>query len=501
MIKLLQIHHTDTVGVSLVGIAQGESVEYDSNGQTKTITALENIDKGHKISLIDHKSGMDVIKYGQSIGQTTTDVAAGAHIHSHNLKTNLNDIIEYSYNPIKSDAAQENVEIPKINVYTRANGDIGIRNDIAIIPLVGCVNGIIDEITDEFKSENTMPDDCNIVKLPHAYGCSQLGVDHINTRTILQNLVKHPNYGGVLVIALGCENNQMSEFQATLGDYDQSRVRFMIAQEHDDEVSHAKILLSELVQVVQQDKRSEQPVSKLRVGLKCGGSDGFSGVSANPLVGAFSDWLVARGGTTVLCEVPEMFGAEQLLMNRAVNQEVYEKTVKLINGFKEYFIQSKMPIYENPSPGNKAGGISTLEDKSLGCTQKAGHIGIVQDVLFYGEMLKKPGLNLLETPGNDIVSVSAMAASGCHVILFTTGRGTPLGGPVPTLKIATNNDIYTKKTRWFDFNAGTVLSGQTMNDVCSDLTTKIINVANGERATHEKLNKYDFTIFKTGITL
>ena len=372
-----------------------------------------------------------------------------------------------------------------------------MRNEIWIIPTVGCVNGVVNQLAESLRVETGCKDVDAIVAFPHNYGCSQLGNDHENTRKILRDMCLHPNAGAVLVVGLGCETNQPDAFREMLGDYDTERIRFMVTQRVHDEYEEGMKILRELYAIASQDKRVSVPLSELRVGLKCGGSDGFSGITANPMLGVFSDFLIAQGGTSVLTEVPEMFGAETQLMNRCDTVELFDKTVHLINDFKAYFIANKQPIYENPSPGNKAGGISTLEEKSLGCTQKCGKSG----VLMYGDRLKTRGLNLLSAPGNDLVAATALASAGCHMVLFTTGRGTPFGTYVPTVKVSTNTNLYNNKPGWIDFNAGTLVEGETMESLSNRFIDYIIEVASGRFTNNERKGYHEIAIFKTGVTL
>ncbi|KWX87278.1 altronate hydrolase [Paenibacillus riograndensis] len=452
MKRLMKMNPRDTVAVALRPIASGEVLSFEG----LSLTATKDIPQGHKIALTSFAEGDVITKYGYPIGHAVEEIRAGDWIHTHNIKTNLSGEEEYEYLP-----DLHPVTYPKRGLtfqgYRRANGKVGIRNDLFIIPTVGCVNGIAEQMLQEFKAQH--PDLGGFDKftvLKHPYGCSQLGDDHRMTRSILLDAVNHPNAGGVLVFGLGCENNIVSEFRSMLGDYDGSRVKFLVAQEVGNEVEAGLALLEELYEAAKNDVREPVPLSELNIGLKCGGSDGFSGITANPLLGAFSDFIISQGGTSVLTEVPEMFGAEKMLMARAENREVFEDIVSLINNFKQYFLSYGEPVYENPSPGNKAGGISTLEDKSLGCTQKAGSSPVV-DVLDYGVKLRRKGLSLLQAPGNDLVAASALAASDCQLVLFTTGRGTPFGSFVPTVKVATHNDLFAKTGHWRDFNAGPLL--------------------------------------------
>lgn len=420
-------------------------------------------------------------------------------MNEHNIRTNLSGLLEYTYTPVKADLDIADRQ-QTFKGYRRRNGDAGIRNEIWIIPTVGCVNGIAGQLAEALRAETGCKGVDAIMAYPHNYGCSQLGDDHENTRKILRDMVLHPNAGGVLVVGLGCENNQPDAFREFLGEYDPERVKFMVSQQVDDEFQEGMKLLRELYARASQDVRQDIPLSELRVGLKCGGSDGFSGITANPLLGLFSDFLVAQGGTTVLTEVPEMFGAETILMNRCRTRQLFDQTVQLINDFKEYFLSHGEPVGENPSPGNKAGGISTLEDKALGCTQKCGK-SYVEGVLPYGERLCTKGLNLLSAPGNDLVAATALASSGCHMVLFTTGRGTPFGTYVPTMKISTNSRLARQKPGWIDFNAGVILEDEPMQQTCERFIDYVIRVANGEPVNNEKKGYKEIAIFKNGVTL
>lgn len=496
MKKCIQINKKDNVAVALLPINKGEIVEIEG----LKVKLKEDIKKGHKFTLKSLEKNKDIIKYGMPIGHTLKEIEEGQWIHTHNLKTNLNDVDTYSYDDLTG-IDLEGTKRKKVNVYLRKNNKIGIRNELWIVPTVGCVNGVGENIIEEFKKrfDTSKLDGLNVFK--HNYGCSQLGEDHITTRTTLQNIVVHPNAGGVLVLGLGCENNQIKEFKETLGEFDEDRVRFLIAQDSEDEIEEGIELLKELYDKVTSESRVEREFGDLVVGLECGGSDGFSGITANPLVGEFSDYIVEHNGTTILTEVPEMFGAETLLMKRCVNEEVFNKTVDMVNDFKKYFISHNQSIYENPSPGNKEGGISTLEDKSLGCTQKSG-VSKVKDVLRYGEVVKSKGLVLLEAPGNDLVATTALGAAGAHIVLFTTGRGTPYGGFVPTIKISTNSELAKKKPKWIDFDAGKLLnSSVTMKDLLGEFVDYIIEIVEGRKTNNEISNFKEIAIFKNGVTL
>lgn len=495
MKNLMHLNKYDNVVVALHPIPKGETV---SEGDL-SVTVNMDIPQGHKIALVDLKKDENVIKYGAPIGHVIEEVKRGDWLHTHNVKTNLNDELEYSYQP-----DLRPIVYPKdtrtFKGYKRADGKVGIRNDLFIVPTVGCVNGIAELIVKEFKANHPSikPFD-NITILKHPYGCSQMGNDHENTRIVLADAVKHPNAGGVLVFGLGCENNTVDGFKELLGEVNPDRVKFLIAQKVEDEIKTGADLLEEIYQAAKDDKRVDLPLSELKIGLKCGGSDGFSGITANPLLGMFSDYLISQNGSTVLTEVPEMFGAEQILMARAENEEVFEDIVHLINDFKRYFLGYGEPVYDNPSPGNKDGGITTLEDKSLGCTQKAGTAKVV-DVLKYGDKIKKQGLSLLEGPGNDLVAASNLASADCQLVLFTTGRGTPFGSYVPTMKVATNNEIFNKKQHWMDFNAGRLLT-EDKHKVLDDFIDKIIAVASGEETRNEENDFREIAIFKNGVTL
>lgn len=496
MATFIRINPADNVAVAIEPLHKCDIVQVGG----ENIVLAADIPAGHKFALKNFAPGEHIIKYGYPIGHAREAIAQGAWVNEKNIKTNLDGVLEYTYQP-----QQVTLDIPKSNRtfrgYRRANGSAGTRNEIWIVPTVGCVNGAVGRLAEMLRTETHCEGVDAIVAFPHNYGCSQLGGDHENTRKILRDMVLHPNAGGVLVVGLGCENNQLSAFREMLGEIDPARIKFMETQKvKGDELEEGMKLLREIYEVVRKDKRTEVPVSELRVGLKCGGSDGFSGITANPLLGVFSDWLTAQGGTTVLTEVPEMFGAETILMNRCQDEATFDKTVHLINDFKEYFIKNEQPIYENPSPGNKAGGISTLEEKSLGCTQKCGK-AIVRDVLMYGDRIETRGLNLLSAPGNDLVAATALASAGCQLVLFTTGRGTPFGTYVPTMKISTNSTLAANKPNWIDFNAGVIVENRTIDETCIDFTDYVIRVASGEKVNNEKSGFHEIAIFKTGVTL
>lgn len=495
MDRYIQIHPNDNVAVALTDLPAGEVLHLSG----RDVTLREAIPVGHKIALADLNEQDQVIKYGYPIGHVLRRVQSGEWINEQVLKTSLEGIQSYVYQPVKTE-----LTIPAdgrtFQGYRRKNGLCGIRNEIWILPTVSCVNGVANRLAERLQKETGGKGVDAIRAFPHNYGCSQLGDDHENTRKILRNMVLHPNAGGVLVVGLGCENNQPAAFREFLGDYDTERVRFLVCQEVADEEEVGMQLLREIYALAAADVRTEQPLSALRVGLKCGGSDGLSGITANPLVGRFSDYLVAQGGTTILTEVPEMFGAETMLMNRCTSQDLFERTVRLINDFKDYFIRNQQPVYENPSPGNKAGGISTLEEKSLGCTQKSGQSAVC-GVLAYGEQVETHGLNLLSAPGNDLVASTALAAAGCQLVLFTTGRGTPFGTFVPTLKVSTNSRLAQQKPGWIDFNAGTLVEGEQMEDVLARFICRIQDVASGAVTRNETNGYSDIAIFKTGVIL
>lgn len=482
MERLKQIHPGDNVAVVLV---DGDTVA----------------PRGHKVALRDIAAGENVVKYGFPIGHATQSIKAGEWVHSHNLATNLGDNLEYTYNPVPGVTCGTATDgAPGFMGFERADGNVGIRNELWIIPTVGCVNSQANLIAARVKAEldTTGVDDIRVFS--HNYGCSQLGDDLANTRDALAALAMHPNAGGVLVLGLGCENNQISALKQRMSGYNPDRVRFLTAQEVSDEVEAGFEICRELVGLMRGDRRTSVSVGKLRIGLKCGGSDGFSGITANPLLGRLSDRLVAMGATTILTEVPEMFGAEAILMNRAADDRVFDSTVELINNFKDYFRRADQPVYENPSPGNKAGGITTLEEKSLGCVQKGGK-ATVTDVLPYARKSRIPGLNLLNAPGNDLVASTALALAGCHMVLFTTGRGTPFGTAVPTLKISTNSQLAKMKPHWIDFDAGCVLTGTDWNTATDRLLELVLTTADGALTRNEQAGAKEIAIFKTGVTL
>ena len=490
MPDFIHIHPKDNVAVALRAVPAGTVFE--------GVAALSDIPQGHKMALAPMVAGEQVVKYGFSIVHATVDIAPGDWVHTHNMATNLSGEVEYSYNP--------NIHFPEpaqsgtFMGYRRSNGQVGIRNEIWVIPTVGCVNDVAKALVKDNQDLVHGSID-GLYTFPHPFGCSQTGEDHAQTRKLLAALARHPNAGAVLVLSLGCENLTQEQFLEELGQYDSDRIKFLVCQQVEDEMEAGRILLKQCADYASWFQREEIPASQLVIGMKCGGSDGLSGITANPTVGRFSDMLVAQGGSTVLTEVPEMFGAEGFLMDRCVSEEVFQKAVDMINGFKNYFLRHNEVVYENPSPGNKAGGITTLEDKSCGCVQKGGTAPIM-DVIGYGDAVTTKGLNMLYGPGNDLVSSTALTAAGAHMVLFTTGRGTPFGAPAPTMKIATNTPLATKKQGWIDFNAGTVADGiRTLEEAAEDLMALVLEVASGKQTRTEEKGFREISIFKDGVVL
>jgi len=490
MPDFIHIHPNDNVAVALKAIPAGTVFA--------GVTAAVEIPQGHKMALQALAEGEHVIKYGFSIGHATAPVAPGDWVHTHNMKTNLEGELEYTYNPDLR--FPEKLEPKTFRGFRRGDGKVGIRNEIWIIPTVGCVNDVAKALVRENQDLVTGTID-GLYTFTHPFGCSQTGADHAQTRKLLAALTRHPNAAAVLVLQLGCENLTHEQFVEELGEYDANRVKFLTCQAVEDEFEAGRAILKELAAYAGQFRREEISASELVIGMKCGGSDGLSGITANPTVGRFSDMLVAMGGSTVLTEVPEMFGAEGFLMDRCVNEEVFHKAVNMINGFKNYFIRHNEVVYENPSPGNKAGGITTLEDKSCGCVQKGGSAPIM-DVIGYGDAVTTKGLNMLYGPGNDLVSATALTAAGAHMVLFTTGRGTPFGAPAPTMKIATNTPLATKKSGWIDFNAGVVADGvRNLDEAGADLLDLVLEVASGKKTRTEEKGFREISIFKDGVVL
>jgi len=500
MKMLIRIHPSDNVAVALKPVGKGQQAVVDG----MVVVADEFIECAHKISVRNIRKGEAVIKYGYPIGIALCDIHPGQWVHTHNLATSLEGTLSYDYSQAvneQSSAFDSNKMSLHFQGYKRYNGLTGVRNEIWIIPTVACVNATARTIAQKAASDFRVAGIDGIHALTHPYGCSQLGSDLFLTQRILAGLVGHPNAGGVLVLSLGCENNNIEEFKKVLANWDPDRVRFLTAQDSSNEVEEGIELVGKLVEFASLSKREPVPISELRIGMKCGASDAFSGITANPLVGKISDIVIAGGGVSVLTEVPEMFGAESILMNRARDQETFERIVKMINNFKEYFIRHEQPVYENPAPGNKTGGISTLEEKSLGCILKAG-TGTVTDVLNCGDKIRTNGLNLLEGPGNDLISATALAASGCQIILFTTGRGNPLGTCIPTIKVSSNSDLAKKKRMWIDFDAGKLLAGHNLESLSQELLLFILDVASGSALTMNEVNNFrEIGIFKDGVIL
>ncbi len=494
--QLIQIHEFDNVAIAIDGLTAGMEVAVGGS----SCQVQNDIPVNHKIALQDMEPETEVIKYGNVIGHTTKAVKKGEWVHSHNMQTSLDGMLEYTYEPTSGITEDKERVKDTFLGYIRNNGEVGIRNEIWVIPTVSCVNHTVRMIAE--RAGKKFSESCDgIFAYPHNSGCSQLGEDHKTTQKILASIIKHPNAGGVLVVSLGCENNNLNEFRSVLGDIDENRVKFLVAQEETDEIERGVELIAELLLTARKDKRTEVPASKLKIGFKCGGSDALSGVTANPLCGQIADRVAKEGGTAILTEVPEMFGAETILMNRADTKETFEKVVDLINSFKQYYINYEQPIYENPAPGNKAGGITTLEEKSLGCIQKGGHAQVT-DTLKYGQKAGKQGLNLMNGPGNDNVSITNLVASGAQLLLFTTGCGNPLGTSVPSVKLASNSSLFDKKRHWFDFNAGTLLEGRSIEELSDELWKLILDIASGRKKARNEENGYkEIMIFKDGVLL
>ncbi len=491
--KLIKINPNDNVAVALDNISSGEIIELDG----RELTTTESISRGHKVALTDIDCGNDIIKYGNIIAVATKDISEGSWIHTHNAKTKISENEDYNY--IHQEYPLPAVSQRTFMGYRRSNGQVGIRNEIWIIPTVGCVNSIANKLVNENQHLVNGSID-GLYTFTHPFGCSQMGGDHETTKKLLSALAKHPNAGAVLILGLGCENLTMSQFQQALGSWDERRIKFLTCQNCIDEIAEGSKLLTELAEYASEYTRTEIPASELIIGMKCGGSDGLSGITANPTVGRFSDRLIALGGSTVLTEVPEMFGAESILFSRCKNEEIFEKAVSMVNDFKKYFTSHGQVVYENPSPGNKAGGITTLEDKSCGCVQKGGSAQIV-DVLSYADQVTKKGLNLLSGPGNDLVSSTDLTAAGAHMILFTTGRGTPFGAPAPTVKISTNTTLYERKQSWIDFNAGSVAEGENLDAAGDRLLDFVMEIASGKKTKSEEHGFREISIFKDGVVL
>ncbi len=493
MQDVLKINPADNVAVALRPLEKGESLSVDG----ETLTLQTPIPAGHKVALQNLSAGDKIIKYGSPIGQATAFIARGSHVHVHNLRTLLSGELSYTYQP--KECRLSPLPAETFLGYPREDGSVGVRNELWILPTVGCVSNVAKAL--EQQAQCLVGGSVEGVHaFPHSYGCSQMGEDQEHTRTILADLACHPNTGGVLVLGLGCENSGVEEIRKHIPQGLGQRVRYLVCQQVEDELEAAMNILRELAEQMRLQHRVPCPSSKLVVGLKCGGSDGFSGITANPIIGGFSDLLAAQGGSTILTEVPEMFGAETLLMARCENKQLFDQTVFLINSFKRYFEEHHQTIYENPSPGNKAGGISTLEDKALGCTQKSGS-SPVRAVLSYGQRVSVSGLSLLSAPGNDLVASTALAASGAQIVLFSTGRGTPFASPVPTVKIASNSPLAQRKRNWIDFDAGALLDGKTLPQMSRQLMDHVLAVASGKLVRSEENGYHDMAIFKTGVTL
>lgn len=499
MNKLLKLNPIDEVAVALQDIKAGEQLEVEG----QVLTAKDDISHGHKIALTAIAKGQPVVKYGFPIGKATADIAVGEHVHIHNMHTNMSDHDQYEYHP---DVRPLTPVAPEtFRGYVRKDGRAAVRNEVWIIPGVGCVADLSERLARENQGLVEKYGLDGLYAFPHPFGCSQIGEDNEMTRRLLATLVNHPNAGGVLVVSLGCENNVPKDFQKAIMDiagdsWDPDRVKFMICQDVEDEIAEGGRLLEQAAQYASQFHREAVSVLKLVLGMKCGGSDGLSGITANPVLGALGDMLVARGGSSMITEVPEMFGAENLLMNRCVNRDVFDHAAKMLNEYKDYFIKNGQPVYSNPAPGNYEGGISSLEDKSLGCVQKGG-VAPISDVLDYAHQIRTRGFSLLGGPGSDLVSATNLTAAGAHIVMFSTGRGTPYSTAAPTVKLSTNTQMYRKKSSWIDFNAGRIADGElSIREAAEELYQLVLKIASGEVKTRgEEMGYRKIAIFKNGV--
>ncbi|PZO92210.1 MAG: altronate hydrolase [Sphingomonas sanxanigenens] len=490
--SLMMVDPRDSVATALADLDAGLTTEVEGI----EVTLAEPVARGHKVAVRAVAEGDPVIKFGFPIGRAAHAIAPGQWVHTHNVHTALATSGSYVRGPAPDRRAPH--DAPGFMGYRRADGRVGTRNEIWVLPTVGCVARTAQKIADRADRLHRGRVD-GVHAFTHPFGCSQLGDDLDGTRAILAALAAHPNAGGVLLVGLGCESNQLAKLMEAIDPAAHPRIRTLTAQLAGDEVEEGLALVEQLVALAERSERSEAPLSDLVLGVKCGGSDGFSGLTANPLVGRMSDAVTEAGGSAILTEIPEIFGAEQMLMDRAVDDGVFDGIVGLVNGFKAYFTAHGEPVSENPSPGNIAGGITTLEEKSLGAVQKGGH-AIVTDVRHYGERARVAGLTLLEAPGNDAVSSTALAAAGATVILFTTGRGTPLGFPVPTIKIASNSALAERKKGWIDFDAGRAL-GEGIAPVADALLDTVRDVASGRETANERNGEREIAIWKRGVTL
>ena len=510
MKKAIRIHRADNVAVALERLSQGDELCLEEKAKAGKWSRAENetgcrirvcqeIPQGHKVALEAVAKGETIIKYGQPIGEASEAISPGEWVHTHNMKTRLSGKSKYVYEPEAHWRREADPGQDTFLGFWRKEGCAGVRNEIWILPAVGCVNGVAQRLAAENQDLVQAGID-GLYAFCHPYGCSQTGDDHENTRKMLAALAKHPNAAAVLVVHLGCENLTCGQFKAALGEYDPERIRFLCCQDEEDELAAGRRLLKECAAYAAGFSRQPISTEHLVVGLKCGGSDGLSGITANPAVGNFSDRLIAAGGTALLTEVPEMFGAEQLLLNRCCDRQTFSQAAEMIGGFREYFLSHGERIDENPSPGNKAGGITTLEDKSCGCVQKGGTMP-VSGVLRYGDRVEKRGLNLLCGPGNDLVSATALTAAGAQIILFTTGRGTPFGAPAPTIKISSNTALARKKSSWIDFDAAAAAAGGDSSAVGEELYRFVLEIASGKQSRNEKMGFRQIAIWKNGVTL
>lgn len=488
MNTLLRLHPKDNVALALRPLPSGARVSVEGI----SLFTRDPIPYGHKVALVSIPKGGRIIKYGYPIGRAVRSISPGEHVHVHNTESG-----RAHGDTARPVIREESSLIPRFPQDTflgfrRQDGRVGVRNHVLVMASVHCVNGGVERIGREVPG---------VVALPHIYGCSQLGEDLAQTRRVLEGYVSHPNVGATLIVGLGCEALPTRELVDGLRDRGY-RVELLLLQEIGGSraaVRKGKELAAELLGEVGKLRPEPVPLSELVVGVECGGSDAWSGVTANPAVGAIADALVAHGGTVILSEVTEFIGAEHILAARAISPEVGKAILRAVARREGVAVEMGVDLRgAQPSPGNMEGGLTTIEEKSLGAIVKGGTTP-VREFLGYGERPSARGLVVMDTSGNDLESVTGMVAGGAQVVLFTTGRGTPVGNPiVPVIKISSNTPLYERMRDDLDFDAGSILRGEPPTSVAARLAALLLEVAGGRPTQAEVWGHREFAIEPRG---
>lgn len=504
--KAIHVGAHDTVATAITDLKPGD--------EALGVVIKEPIPTGHKFATAFIKKGDPVIKYDSHIGTANTDIEPGMWVHVHNLdgergRGDVDDTVrDIDQDVDRSKLVAHSDTTYKLTGYRRGDGSFGFRNHVLILPTVHCANKVTNRIANAVRyGDSPKRDDTNVVYVTHQHGCSELSYDARQTMDVIVGTAANPNVFGVILVGLGCEVIQASDTAAEIkkrAPYKQ--VQFLTIQESGGTakaIAKGKAMAEAMLAEALKEQRTDGTLADVVLGTECGGSDSFSGLSANPSLGVASDVVVSQGGAVILAETTELIGAEHILAKRGATPEVSKAIVDTIKGYEQTVIDSHADIRgANPSPGNIAGGLSSIEEKSLGCIYKAGNSTVVA-VKPYAAPITDKGLTFMNTPGNDIEQLSGMVAGGCNICVFTTGRGTPTGSPItPTIKVSSNTHTFVHMADCIDLNAGDVIDGKkTITDVGLDIVEAIVKTADGALTKAEENEQNDFSIWRLATTV